>query len=371
MSCKPQKRTSSRIGLVFLLIVILLVTVSGYKVYRFTTLNSGLTSSSIGSGANVRPVTIKKGWNTSNIAGELKREGIINNSFLFKLFSRLNRYDGKYREGIYNINSDINYDNLNGYNLLMKKLTGRADMQSGIKVTIPEGKTYKETEEILSGKGLIDKSRFDSIADSQAFSYSFIKYIPKRENRLEGYLFPNTYSFDPNSGEKSVIETLLKQFDKVFKPEYYKRAAEIGMTPDQIVILASIIEREAKVSDERKVIAGVLYNRLNSKDKSLRRLQVDATIQYVLLNTQGAVKERLTLKDLKMDTPYNTYTHQGLPPGPICSPGEASIKAALYPDENDYMYYVAKDDGSGEHYFSRTYKEHLSAKAKAKKNRAN
>jgi len=366
----PVKKKKSIVGILVLFFIILVVLVCGYNTYRFVTDNQGISAMSSNKDKTGNPIKIVSKSSTSDIASVLKKENLIRSTFLFKVLSKLNGYDGKYKAGTFKIDRSINYNNLNGYDLLMKKLTSSPEKEPGLLVTIPEGKTFKETEDILSNSGLINISKFTEIANNQKLDFDFLKDVPHdRENRLEGYLFPDTYNFNPKGGEKEVITRCLNQFDVVFKPEYYTRSKELNMTTDQIIILASIIEREAKSPDERSIIAGVLYNRLHNKNKTLRRLQVDATIQYALLNSQGSVKERLSLDDLKMDTPYNTYLYEGLPPGPICSPGAESIKAALYPQKNDYIYYVAKDDGSGTHYFSKTYKEHLIAKAKAKRNR--
>jgi UPF0755 protein len=186
--------------------------------------------------------------------------------------------------------------------------------------------------------------------------------LPKREFKLEGYLFPDTYIFDIKAGEKTIINRMLARFDEIFKPEYIEKAKNLGMSIDQVVILASIIEREAKESYERKTISGIFHNRLKSKDPNLKKLQSCATIQYILLNRDGIVKEKITDEDTKIKHPYNTYQIEGLPPGPICAPGKDSIEAALSPEETDFYYFVAKGDGT--HEFSRTLKEHQAATRK-------
>jgi UPF0755 protein len=145
--------------------------------------------------------------------------------------------------------------------------------------------------------------------------------------------------------------------------DYYARAKELNMTVDQIITLASIIEKEATLPEEKPIISSVFHNRLKSKDPSLKKLQTDATIQYIIYNKEGKIKEYLTENDTKIDHPYNTYVYEGLPPGPICNPGLASIEAALYPEEGTgYYYFVARGDGS--HQFSKTLSEHEAAKKK-------
>jgi UPF0755 protein len=160
-------------------------------------------------------------------------------------------------------------------------------------------------------------------------------------------------------GEKEIVKRLLERFNEIFRPDYYDLAKKNNMTTDKIIILASIVEREAKDDDERKLIAGVFYNRLNNKDKSLRRLESCATIQYIFYKNEGIIKEKISEKDTQVNDPYNTYMREGLPPGPICSPGKASIEAALNPEKTGYLYFVAKGDGT--HQFSKTLQEHNAA----------
>jgi UPF0755 protein len=140
-------------------------------------------------------------------------------------------------------------------------------------------------------------------------------------------------------------------------PAYYTRAKELGMTMHEVLTLASIIEKEARVSEEREIISGVFHNRLNSSQAYLQKLQSDVTIQYLYILETGKNKERITFDDTKIKDPYNTYLNAGLPPGPICMPGLAAIKAALYPLEHEYYYFVAKG-ATGEHIFSKTLREH-------------
>lgn len=300
--------------------------------------------------------TIPKGSNTAEIADMLSKQGFIRSAALFKLLSKLNGYDGQYLSGTHIISKSLSYDEL------MRVLTTKP---ASIKVTIPEGKNFLQIVDILyNAKVITDKEKFINTANNSKFDYDFLKDLKNRDNKLEGYLFPDTYEFGINSDDNEVITKMLDNFQTKMKPDYLQRIKKLdGMTLDKIIILASIIEREAKSPDDRYTISGVFYNRMGSKDNTLRKLQSCATIQYILIKKQGSVKERLLDADLKIDDPYNTYMYEGLPPGPICSPGEAAIKAALYPDrETNYLYFVAKGDGS--HQFSTTYKEHQAAIAK-------
>jgi len=295
-------------------------------------------------------IEVPKGASTSEISDILKEKGIIKNGFVFKLISKINGYEPTYKSGTHYVSKGLDYDTIG------RILSSEPESK---KVLIPEGFTFKQIVEKLFSEKLIDKTKFIKMANEEKFNYAFLEGLPKREYQLEGYLFPDTYTFDINAGEKAIINRMLSRFDEIFLPEYTQKAKKLGLTTDQIIILASIIEREAKESYERRTIAGVLYNRLNSKDPNLRKLQVDATIQYIYLNRDGAVKNKLTLEDTKIKDPYNTYQIEGLPPGPICVPGKDSIEAALSPEETNYYYYVAKGDGT--HQFSRTLKEHQAA----------
>jgi UPF0755 protein len=187
-----------------------------------------------------------------------------------------------------------------------------------------------------------------------------LKSLPERSGRLEGYLFPDTYEFPKNVTAEQIIDRMLKRFDNVFTDDMKQRAEAINMSTDQIVTLASIIEKEARVPEERPVIAAVYYNRLKKK----MLLQADATVQYAL----GQWKDKVLYEDLKVDSPYNTYKYQGLPIGPISNPGKASLEAAVSPEKVDYLFYVAKSDGSGAHTFTVTYDQFLKEIQKNKTN---
>jgi UPF0755 protein len=366
---KKQKKTKKKRKVLFVfsvfVFVLLVAVVSSFVSYKYIIKNlnmQGQQSNIVIADKDKISVYIPSGSGSSAIAEILKKEGFIKNPYLFKLLSRINGYDGTYQAGTHEVSKKL------GYTDLMRILVSKPFKDPSIKVTIPEGFTYKQLILLLKKNKLIDEDKFNNYADTGNFDYQFLKDIPKKERRLEGFLFPETYNFEAKGGENIIIDTLLKQFDKVFTPELYEKAKELNMSVKDIVILASIIEREAKSPDDRPIIAGVFYNRLKSKDQTLRRLQSCATIQYIFYYKEGIIKDTILDADTKVEDPYNTYIHQGLPPGPICSPGEDSILAALNPEKTDYFYFVAKDDGSGEHYFSKTYSEHLKAQSKAKAN---
>lgn len=354
-----KKKQKKKKRLVFWLLILVLLTavliVSAAASYNYVMKNYLDTS-------NDAPVVInesdgiefiiKRGANTTEISADLIAQGLIENESIFKLLSKINGYDGTYKSGTHIVSKTLSYDEM------MRVLSSEPSTRT---VTIPEGKTFKQIVDILFDKKVIkDKERFVTIANTEPFEYDFVKNLPSRDNRLEGYLFPDTYEYDYNASDKEIIIKMLDNFDKKFKQQYRDMIPNLpyNMTLDKVIIIASIIEREAKDPDDRYMISGVLYNRLTNKDRTLRKLQVDATIQYVMLKTTGSYKDRVLYADLEVDDPYNTYMYEGLPPGPICCPGEAAIKAAVYPEDTPYIYYVAKGDGTGGHAFAKSFKEH-------------
>lgn len=291
-------------------------------------------------------VTVSEGSGTASIARELKRNGLINSEGFFRVMSKLRGKDGKYNFGKFKLLKSA------GYEEIFKTLTQAGQIVDAVKVTIPEGYEIYKIADLLESKGLIDKDKFYYLIDYGEFHYDFVDDIPFRENRLEGYLFPDTYNFAPND-EQGIINEMLSQFDKVYK-KYEDRAKEMGMTMDEVITLASIVEREAMGDSDRKLVSSVFHNRIKSADYPY--LQSCATVQYIL-------KERkpvLSVADTKIDSPYNTYINKGLPIGPIASPGEEAIEATLYPEESDYLFFVLGADGK--HHFSKTFNEHIKNK---------
>ena len=362
---KPRKKRKYLFLLFIIAVIILVTAASAYISYVFV-VNTKVKDKEASINIDIEKgilIEIPLNSNTASIAKLLKDKGLIKHPYIFRIISKVNGYDGLYQSGTHVVENDPNRDKLpniiRSYDRLMHILVSKPE---SIKVTIPEGYTYKQIVDTLARKKLIDKDKFNRIANWSNFNYQFLSKIPVREYRLEGYLFPDTYEFDLKADEKQIIDRMLENFDNKFKPAYYERAKELNMTVDQIIILASIIEREAKYAEERKIISGVFYNRLKSKDKALRKLQSCATIQYIFFYRNGIIKDKISEQDTKVNDPYNTYLIEGLPPGPICSPGKASIEAALYPEATDYLYFVAKGDGY--HQFSKTLQEHQAAMKK-------
>lgn len=290
-------------------------------------------------------VIIPSNASTSEIANLLYDKKIVSNPFLFKLYARISGFESKLQAGEYKFSGHVSLKDIKE-----KLTTGQVVY---IKFTIPEGYTVEQIANLLEKKGLIDKEKFFDCINSESFSYEYLP-PPGSEGRLEGFLFPDTYKIAKGFSEKQIIELMLARFDEVFIDEWHQRVEELDMSVLEIVTLASIIEREAKIESDRPIISSVFHNRI----KKGMYLESCATIQYAL----GEVKDVLLYEDLAIESPYNTYKSAGLPPGPIAACGKAALKAALYPEATKYLFFVAKKDGS--HYFSKTLAEHNTAKRK-------
>jgi len=280
----------------------------------------------------------------SDIAEKLKDSGIIRYPFLFKIYAGFSNAEKKIDPGSYEVSAIMDY------RALVSAMRDTSDYRSVVSVTIPEGFTLKQTLQRLADNGVNTYEKLAEVCKSYDFEYSFLEGLPVSANRLEGFLFPDTYNFYVNENPVSAINKLLANFNKKMTAELRKQVEESGYTMQQILTIASLIEKEAANDDERGEIASVIYNRLNSK--SLKKLQIDATIQYILPER----KEYLSIADTKIDNPYNTYMYEGLPPGPICNPGLKSIRSALGPDETNYYFYALTEDGT--HAFAKTAEEH-------------
>ena len=287
-------------------------------------------------------VEIPKGSTLQTIADTLKNNGLIEDKELFKIWIMSLGKEKEIKAGLFEIPKGLNYAQLAKY-LSQAKL-------KQIKVTLLEGWPITEIAAKLQNDLDIDENVFIKLTEDSAFLNQF--GIDK--NNLQGYLLPDTYYFYWGMSEKSIIETLVNNCLALFDSTALVQLHNLNMNQHQILTLASIIEGEAILDDERSIISSVYYNRLNRKIK----LQADPTIQYILKDPP----RHILYKDLEIDSPYNTYKYYGLPPGPINNPGKSSILAAIYPEKTSFLYFVATGDGG--HAFSRTAAEHARAKAK-------
>lgn len=289
-------------------------------------------------------VNIKKGYSLREIGDTLQQDGMIRSSTLFVAYARLTGADKRIEAGTYRISNTFSMKEI------LSLIVGGDVLYC--RVVIPEGYTTDQIGSLLVSKGMVNSiDDWQGGLENENFNYPFLDGAPPGPHRLDGFLFPATYDLYAGFSPLEILDLMLKRFDIAFTPDLQQRAKMQGMNVRQVVILASIVEREAKLPSERPIIASVFLNRL----KLGMPLESCATVEYVL----GKPKERLTYQDVRTPSPYNTYLHPGLPPGPISNPGTASIEAVLYPAQTSYLYFVAKGDGS--HIFSTTYGEHLAA----------
>jgi len=225
-------------------------------------------------------------------------------------------------------------------------------------IRIPEGWTIQDMADYFEYRGFFPAEDFVYVATYGHFNFSFLMNKPERPNGLEGYLFPDTYQIPVNPVPGDIIIRMLRRFDAVFDAELRDQAYEMGLTIDDIVLMASIIEREARLASERPVISQVIHNRLAID----MNLEMCSTVAYVL----DVPRDRLLIEDLQIDSPFNTYRNPGLPIGPISNPGEAAIRATLNPSGCDYLFFVLYDFETGQHFFSRTWEEHNEADLRAR-----
>lgn len=289
-------------------------------------------------------VEIPQGATTNTISDILYKNKLIKNKVVFKISVKLSDKAQSFKAGKYLFNQT--YSNKQ----LIDDISLGKIYHDGIKVTIPEGSTSKEIVSILVSKKIGTKENYETLISNPKEFYDEFKFLKEDDiTSLEGFLYPSTYYFDEEISEKEALKEMLSQFDKVYTDELRDRQKELKMTTEQVISLASIVEKEAVLDEDRPIIASVFYNRL----KIGMPLQSDATIQYIFKER----KKIVTYKDLEIDSPYNSYKNKGLPPTPIASPGIASIEATLYPKETDYLYFVAKMDGGNN--YSTNYEDHL------------
>ena len=306
------------------------------------------------SSETTQTVTIPENANTETVARILEENGLIRFPVFYRLYAGIRSFRENYLVGDFVLRADMGYDGL--YGALIPKKGVRVQK----KITIPEGLTTGEIIEIFVSEGIGTKEGFEKVIEQGGnFGYDFLSDIPEsaeRTYRLDGYLFPDTYFVYADSTETEIIVKLLSAFDRRFDRELRAVAAEKGFTVDEVLRIASIVEREAYYRSDMSAIASVFLNRL--KSRSFSHLDSDATVKYVKLisGDDGAP----TAEDIdRLDSPYNTYKVKGLPPGAICSPGYDAIVSVLYPADTDYYYFVSAKDKST--VFSKTYAEHLRA----------
>ena len=286
-------------------------------------------------------VTITEGESLGDVTAELKEKGLVKYGYLFQLFASFTHKAEKITAGSYELSTVMDYS------ALLNNISSTSAYRETVTVTIPEGYTVEEIFKLMENKGVCSYDDLMKAAQEETFDFAFLKEVKTtKEKRLEGYLFPDTYEFYKGADAKNVINTMLKNFDERFDSKMEAEMQLLGYSKNDIIIMASIIEKETDGGDQRN-IASVLQNRLkNTWATPKGYLQVDSTIQYLLKER----KKKLTDKDLEIDSPYNTYKNPGLPIGPICNPGLTAIEAALEPNKTNYYYFMLGKDGTT-HFF--------------------
>lgn len=287
-------------------------------------------------GANAAEVRVEPGDSLAAVTRKLREQKIITNGWFFSLWARSRGAEKRIHHGLYRFDVGVA-----PREVLDRLITGKGVFHS---VTIPEGFTVKEIAVLLEKLEIADKEKFLR----EAANPSLLASLGLQGKGLEGYLFPSTYHFTPKTAEKDIIITMAEQFRKVSLPLLAQRPASTRMSAHELLTLASIIEKETGVAEERAWVSAVFHNRL----KQQMPLQSDPTVIYGIKDFNG----NLTRKDLQEANPYNTYRIAALPPGPICNPSAASIKAAIAPANVPYLYFVSKNDGT--HLFSETIEAH-------------
>ena len=284
-------------------------------------------------------VDIPHGSSRWKIAGILRSDDVIRNRLAFTLFS-VWHFRKRMQAGEYLFDHP-----LNSREVFWKISRGQIFVHS---VTIPEGWTIFDIASVFNRQGICSQQEFLTAAHNTSIIWDLSPQAPS----LEGFLFPSTYEFTRHTTCEQAVRRMVQNFRAVWETLVPADSPPPGaLTPAEVVALASLVERETPNVEERPIVAGVFYNRLRRGDA----LQCDPTVQYAMALSGHPIKD-VRPQDLRIDSPYNTYEHHGLPPGPIANPGEASLRAALSPAETDYLYFVANDQGG--HFFSRTLAEH-------------
>ena len=334
---EPRKRTRiTPLGKLVIFLLVLLVPFGAFAGY--------VTSVSKGSagGAEVS-VVIRPGSSASKIASQLEHAGVIRAGWLFRLYSKVKGTEGNLKPGEYVFRKNMSYGQV-------VSILEKGPKIIITRVTIPEGKTLRETAQIFERVAGIPASQFLAEASSGKHTTPL---LPKGSKNLEGVLFPKTYDLKEGTTAAQVVDLMLRQFEKETAPlNIDARARALGITPYEAIIIASMIEREGKVPQDLGKISRVIHNRLARG----MRLQIDATVQYGIYLKTGSYKNPLLKTDYNFVSPYNTYLIDRLPPGPIAGPGLPAIKAALNPTPGKWLYYVLIND-KGEHAFAETYEE--------------
>lgn len=302
-------------------------------------------SNALGGSHDGAPVsfTVEPGATARTIVEGLEERGIIRSALAMRIYLKLHGQARDLKPGVYELTADL------GVGAALQQLVQGVPLET-VTFTIPEGKTLSEIADIVDARTPIRREQFLKAAVP---SRHRPRFLPESVDTLEGALFPATYEIEVDATADDVVARMVDRFDEVMAGLPTGRARTLGVTTYEAVIIASLIEREARIQRDRPLISSVIYNRLAIP----MRLQIDATVQYVLFQRDGEYAEIVYFDDLEIDSPYNTYRVDGLPPTPIAVPGEAALRAAFAPADTDFLYYVACGNEGG-HEFGRTGDDH-------------
>ena len=340
MAGRHRSRGRAGRGILIFLLVLVLTGTGVALAYRYATGASGQS----------RPVAVDvpRGATAEEVGEILEEAGVVRSALAFRVVAQFRGIGSSLQAGTYDLLTNMTVSEA-------LEALDAGPIQEIVEVTFPEGLELEEVAGLAADSLEVNADRFREAATSGEFAAP--PYLPQGSGTVEGFLFPKTYEFPSEADEQYVIGRLLAQFEAEAETLDWDRAEELGLTPYEVVVVASMIEREARAPDERDKVSAVIHNRLREG----MPLQIDAAIQYALPEDNRL----LTEEDYEIESPYNTYLHAGLPPTPIASPGLASLRAALDPAEVGYLYFLVVDPETGRHVFAETYEEFLRLKEEA------
>ncbi len=345
---KKRKKKKKGAGLVFALILTSLIICISIFI-AVTVINVVKTITGLDREDVQIVVEIPENSTAYDIADILEAEGIIDNADLFGLMAQFKGMDSSFSAGSHVLSPNMTYSDI------MDELCKHYEEErESVDVTFPEGITVYDAAQLLEENGVCDADRFIYIFNSSSFGFDFEKLVTTSSEKfmkMEGYLFPDTYTFYKDEEPEVVAKKFYRNFENKLTPDYYGRMEDLGLTLEETITLASMVQAEAQNFSDMKKISSVFQNRLKSKD--FPRLESDPTTKYV----NNVIKPNIEIPDEKMFTAYDTYKGEGLPPGPICNPGLDAISAVLYPADTDYYFFCADLD-TGEVFYAETLEEH-------------
>ena len=294
----------------------------------------------------VQLFTIENGEGVNQISERLERVGLITNNAYFDLYVWLNKREQKLVTGTYRLRPNMTIPEI------VDVITLGSGVSTDRKITIIEGWTNKQIAEYLAKENIVSAEDFEKEARNilgYQKQFAFLESLVEEKDTLEGFLFPDTYLIYPDADASMIVTKMLSNFDKKLPDTLRNDIQKNGRSIKEVMTMASIIEREVRIKEDKRIVSGIFWNRLESSYP----LQSCATVNYVLGNN----KKKLSFDDTRVDSPYNTYIHKGLPPGPIANPGLDAIMAAIYPQKSDYFYFLS-DPETGKTVFSRSLDEH-------------